>query len=90
MIAPHPDGVPAYLIELKRWVLWHIETRVNRKTGEVNETKPPISYYTSKTCDVPTRAHGQASPTCRTRSARVVRGTASVSRSVKSLSATKS
>ena len=51
MIAPYSDGVPVYLVELQRWLLWRIEQRINRKTGEVNETKPPISYHTGKTCD---------------------------------------
>jgi hypothetical protein len=46
-----PD-IPEFLTRLVRWVLWRIERRVNKETGEVIETKPPISYHTSKKCDI--------------------------------------
>jgi hypothetical protein len=46
------DGVPFYLAQLERWVLWRETTRVNRKTGEMETTKPPIAYHTGKACDV--------------------------------------
>jgi hypothetical protein len=52
MIAPDPGGVPAHLTETAHWVLWRTETRINRNTGETETTKPPISYHTSKKCDV--------------------------------------
>jgi primase-polymerase (primpol)-like protein len=51
VLAPNPEGVQVYL-KLPRWVLWRTEQRVNRKTGEISTTKPPISYHTSKQCDV--------------------------------------
>jgi hypothetical protein len=51
-LAPNPNGVPVYLANLPRWLLWRIEQRISRKTGETEETKPPISYHTSKHCDV--------------------------------------
>jgi hypothetical protein len=52
VLAPNPDGVPVYLTNLARWLLWRKEQRVNRKTGEISTTKPPISYHTSKHCNV--------------------------------------
>jgi hypothetical protein len=52
MLTPNPDSVPTYLTNLPRWVLWRIEQRVNRQTGETEQTKPPISYRTGKYCDV--------------------------------------
>jgi primase-polymerase (primpol)-like protein len=52
VLAPNPGGVPLYLTNLPRWLLWRIEQRISRKTGETEETKPPISYHTGKHCDV--------------------------------------
>jgi hypothetical protein len=60
MIAAHPDGVPTYLADLPRWVLWREEPRRNRKTGETETTKPPISFRTGKKCDI-TNPHSWAS-----------------------------
>ncbi len=51
VLAPNPDGVPLYLTRLPRWLLWRIERRVNRATGEITATKPPISFHTGKKCD---------------------------------------
>jgi hypothetical protein len=52
IVTANPDGVPLYLVELARWVLWREEPRINRKTGETETTKPPIAYHTGKPCDV--------------------------------------
>ena len=52
MIAFAPNNVPQYLIAQDRWLLWRIKQRFNKKTGEITATKPPISYHTSKRCDV--------------------------------------
>jgi putative DNA primase/helicase len=45
-------AVPDWLTELPRWLLWRETTRIDRKTGEVRRTKVPISFHTSKACDV--------------------------------------
>jgi hypothetical protein len=52
MSAPDFDAIPAGLTGQDRWVLWRVEERTNRKTGEVTKAKPPISYRTGKKCDV--------------------------------------
>jgi primase-polymerase (primpol)-like protein len=44
--------IPDFLIRQDRWLLWRIEQRVNRKSGEVTKTKVPIAYATSKPCNV--------------------------------------
>lgn len=48
----YATGVPIYLTNLPRWVLWRTEQRVNRHTGETTSTKAPISYHSSKHCDI--------------------------------------
>jgi primase-polymerase (primpol)-like protein len=51
-LAPNPAGVPVYCTALLRWLLWRIEQRISRKTGETEQTKSPNSYHTGKHCDV--------------------------------------
>jgi Protein of unknown function (DUF3987) len=50
-LALYAPGVPVYLTNLPRWVLWRTEPRVNRQTGETTETKAPISWHSGKHCD---------------------------------------
>jgi hypothetical protein len=52
VLAPNPDGVPVYLANLPRWVLWREEKRINQKTGETETTKPPFGLKTGKKCDI--------------------------------------
>jgi primase-polymerase (primpol)-like protein len=52
VLVPNPGGIPPYLTELPRWVLWREEPRINRKTGEKEITRPPRSYHGGKKCDV--------------------------------------
>jgi hypothetical protein len=52
LLTPNPDGVPLYLTNLPRWLLWRVEHRTNKQTREVTETKPPISCRTGQKCDV--------------------------------------
>jgi predicted P-loop ATPase len=46
------SAIPDYLTAQARWVLWRWEQRINKKTGETERTKPPVSYRTGKKCDV--------------------------------------
>jgi hypothetical protein len=51
VLALRPDGVPSYLADQPRWVLWRLEPAF--EDGKlIRWTKPPISLLTSKKCDV--------------------------------------
>jgi hypothetical protein len=47
---PNPDGVPVYLANLPRWLLWG-EVRRSSKNGVITRTKIPIAYRTGQVCD---------------------------------------
>src|SRR5689334_24969694 len=53
----NPDGVPFFLSELGRWVLWREVSRVNTKTKERQTTKVPIGYRAGKNCDITNPLH---------------------------------
>jgi Protein of unknown function (DUF3987) len=60
LLAPDPDGVPVYLTNQPRWVLWREVPRINRKTGETETTKVPIGYRTGTSCDITSPLHWAA------------------------------
>ncbi len=49
---PLNGSIPSYLASRNRWILWRTKITTDRKTGEKRATKMPISYHTSKACDV--------------------------------------
>jgi KaiC/GvpD/RAD55 family RecA-like ATPase len=56
-VTTNPDGVPLYLAQLDRWVLWREMTRINSKTKERRTTKVPIGYRAGKDCDITNPLH---------------------------------
>lgn len=48
------SAVPGYLTAQPRWLLWRTKSTVDPKTGELRNTKIPISYHTGKPADVTT------------------------------------
>jgi hypothetical protein len=60
LLAPNDDGVPVYLANLPRWVLWREVSRINRKTGETETTKVPVGYRAGTNCDITNPLHWAA------------------------------
>jgi hypothetical protein len=60
VLAPNPHGVPVYLVNLLRWVLWREVKRTNRKTGKGETTKVPVGFRTGKNCDATNPLHWAA------------------------------
>jgi hypothetical protein len=60
VLAPNPDSVPVYLVNLLRWLLWREVRRTNRKSGKAESTKVPVGFRTGKNCDITNPLHWAA------------------------------
>jgi Protein of unknown function (DUF3987) len=50
VLTPDPAGVPAYLANQPRWLLWR-EVQRTGKDGTITRTKLPIAYRTGQACN---------------------------------------
>src|SRR5215471_8570109 len=57
LLSPNPDGVPVYLTNLPRWVLWREVSRISRKSGKTMKTKVPVGYRAGMSCDITNPLH---------------------------------